>query len=345
MSALRFAVGLGMAIEALSNHALAQAAPSGRVQPAAPAYASASAPPSAPTAAANAPVARNGAPDIVRLKNGGFLRGTIAELAPGDFVTLVLVTGETRKIPYADVQYAGAADHDPANTAAVSAPRTTTTSARAGTSLSDAPAVRSESGEIRPFAIVHAPESVIQVKPDGISLFRRSDVGKYEELCTAPCSLSVPAGTHTFAIGKPGGKPIKANPVSLPPGNATVTAAFVDRSAIRITSAVLGVASTAAGIALFVGSTPDAGQDAAPSAGRVLGATGLMMLGVVGVGMLALPDGATITVGDGTTEPPLPKAAPPSHGPEDLFSRGLDHRQRASMAAPSRSALMLTVHF
>ena len=46
----------------------------------------------------NAPAARNSAPDIVRLKNGGFLRGTIAELAPGEFVTLLLVTGETRKI-------------------------------------------------------------------------------------------------------------------------------------------------------------------------------------------------------------------------------------------------------
>src|SRR5688572_540615 len=52
-------------------------------------------------------------PDIVRLRNGGMLRGTIVELKPGETVEILLLNGETRKIPMADVEYAGPAETPP----------------------------------------------------------------------------------------------------------------------------------------------------------------------------------------------------------------------------------------
>src|SRR3954471_1352057 len=68
-----------------ANTAAPAAAPSAR--PAAPAATASPADPQAPSAAAvpSGPVPVN-APDIVRLKNGGLLRGTISELVPGDYV-------------------------------------------------------------------------------------------------------------------------------------------------------------------------------------------------------------------------------------------------------------------
>src|SRR5688572_477116 len=53
------------------------------------------------------------APDVVRLKNGGLLRGTISELVPGQTVTIVTASGKTRELPMAEVDYAGPADKDP----------------------------------------------------------------------------------------------------------------------------------------------------------------------------------------------------------------------------------------
>jgi hypothetical protein len=58
---------------------------------------------SAPGEARVAPAA----PDAVKLKNGGLLRGTISELIPGKSVVLITATGEVRTIPMEEVEYAG----------------------------------------------------------------------------------------------------------------------------------------------------------------------------------------------------------------------------------------------
>jgi hypothetical protein len=50
------------------------------------------------------------AKDVVKLKSGGLLRGTIAELVPGEFVVIVLITGETRRIAASEFDYAGPED-------------------------------------------------------------------------------------------------------------------------------------------------------------------------------------------------------------------------------------------
>jgi hypothetical protein len=41
--------------------------------------------------------------DTVHLADGGFVRGTVAESIPNDHVTIVLATGEVRRIPWSDV--------------------------------------------------------------------------------------------------------------------------------------------------------------------------------------------------------------------------------------------------
>src|SRR5258706_9689637 len=52
-------------------------------------------------------------PDIVRFKNGGILRGTILESVPNDRVDIRAPDGQTRRIPWAEVEYAGPATSVP----------------------------------------------------------------------------------------------------------------------------------------------------------------------------------------------------------------------------------------
>ncbi len=52
-------------------------------------------------------------PDIVRLRDGGMMRGTISEHVPGSHVTIVLPTGEVRRVEAAEVQWAGPAAEAP----------------------------------------------------------------------------------------------------------------------------------------------------------------------------------------------------------------------------------------
>lgn len=69
----------------------------------------------APAPEVEVPVApaRVPAGDVVRLRNGGVLRGTIAELIPGDRVVIVTAAGDRRELPMSEVTYAGPVDGSP----------------------------------------------------------------------------------------------------------------------------------------------------------------------------------------------------------------------------------------
>ena len=57
--------------------------------------------------------AQGAAPDIVRKKDGGILRGTIEEMVPKGEVKIVLPSGEKRSIPMSEVDFAGPASDAP----------------------------------------------------------------------------------------------------------------------------------------------------------------------------------------------------------------------------------------
>jgi hypothetical protein len=61
-------------------------------------------------------------PDTVFLKSGGLVRGTVAESAPGDHVTIAMPTGEIRRIPWAAVDRISVGDTPPPVPAAPPAP-------------------------------------------------------------------------------------------------------------------------------------------------------------------------------------------------------------------------------
>ncbi|HKO50674.1 MAG TPA: hypothetical protein VJV79_23300 [Polyangiaceae bacterium] len=256
----------------------------------------------APAPVPSAPVAPN-APDIVRLRNGGILRGMISELLPGDYVTLVLITGETRKVPYVDVQYAGAANAEPGAPTSTVAPTAAAAPIAAASAIGSTSPSSTASGATQPFAVVHAKESMVRVVSprDGVTLFRRSAsagfngggaISGYDEVCTAPCSVSMPAGTHTFAVAKPRGKPREADPVMLPAGNATMTVSVIDRTAVRVVLGVIGVAGMVAGTAMIASESSELSMDKNYTAAFVITALGGGLFGLA----FGIPDGATVNV-------------------------------------------------
>lgn len=294
-------VGLGLVLASVTSAATSWGATPTAAPSAAPAT-----PPAAPAPAA--------APDLVRLKNGGMLRGTIAE-SGGDAVTIVLVTGETRKIPAAEVVFAG-----PAASAPSAAPAPAL-SARAP-APSPPPAAPNDANGVQPFAVVHAAEARVDFasEPAGYTLFRRSASANfahsngpaatgYDEICTAPCNASMPSGTHTFAVAKPEGDPTEAAAVALPVGNSTLRAKYVDRKQTRTTLIVVGLLGMTAGTLIELAPLFNSNHDtSALTTGLIVGGslTGLSLIPIA-VSQF-VKDGVKLSISPGAGSAPMPSA-------------------------------------
>ncbi len=304
----------------------------------------------APSAAATAAAT---APDVVRLKNGGMLRGTIAESEPGQSVTIVLLTGETRKISAADVSYAG-----PASAAPGAAPPAPAAAAPAAPPA--APAAPSGNGNVQPFAVVHATEARVDFvsEPAGNSLFRRSSTASfinnngnipiaagYEEVCTAPCNASMPSGTHTFAVAQSGGSPIEADPIALPPGNSTLKGTYHDNLGTRVAVIVVGVAAVAGGLALELSSF-GSGENGFNTTSLV-GGTALEVGGLVAILCARLArDTVDLSITPGVGAPAASLAPLQAGNARNSSARFMDDpRARAAPLRDGFSGLTLTARF
>lgn len=265
-------------------------------------------PKEAPTATAPA-----AATDVVRLKSGGLLRGTISELVPGDTVTIVTVSGQTRAFPMAEVEYAGPASEAP-------------TKAAPPAEVPPAEAPRPESKN-KPYVTVHAAEAHLHLEstPPGLTFHRQSgsataitygkyggftEAESYERLCTAPCDITLPAGTETLAVSRSGRTPVVAGPVTFPAGNSRLNGTLQSRLGLRIAGYVIAGVSGAAGLTLMlVGGTrgaTDINNNEGPDMTLVLAGGGLMLGGVlVGTILAVQRDRASIQVGQNYA-PPLP---------------------------------------
>lgn len=293
----------------LSARALAQTAP----------------PAAAPPAAAPAPAAPTVAPDVVRLKSGGLLRGTIAESEPGQFVVIVLITGETRKVAAADVQYAGPSNAEPG---AIPPPPAAPPPPPVAPPLEP-------NGAVRPLVTIEGPAARVQFEstPPGVTLQRRAAsagvysggvganivVHGFEEICTAPCRASLPAGTYTFGASQGGGRTIEAEPVTLPPGESTLTARWQSRGGVRAAGWLIAFGSLIGGTVLIADSFKseqvcDSFGGCYPSShidtGELLGGTLIEVVGgTTGFVMAFTRDKVTIGVGPGVgAQPALPPA-------------------------------------
>jgi hypothetical protein len=224
---------------------------------------------SAPAAAQTAPVA---APDIIRTKNGGMLRGTIVEKVPNDHVEILLPTGQSRTVPMADVEYAGPTAGDPAN--APQAPAPSPSPAPIPAQPLDDETPRTAAGS-RPATASGAGTPRLRLTSDqgGLTFHRKTGTtqgmgtgwmggfGKnpggpvlvnvqlenFERLCTAPCSVDVAEGTYRLGLSLDDGEVIPAEPAFNVHGNMGLHGHIESYAGVRAGGLVIAMASVVAG--------------------------------------------------------------------------------------------------
>jgi len=192
------------------------------------------------------------AKDVVRLKSGGLVRGTINELVPGDSVTIVTTTGKTREFPMADVAYAGSAARDPETKADSGATTESVTLSSDATKTEPAVTVTGQRAEVR-----------LTSEPAGITFHRQSAAAVamsshgvavavgFEKLCSAPCQVTLAAGNETFALSRNGEFPTTAAPLTIPPGASTLSGHFESRPGLHIAGWVVAAGSLIGGSVLM----------------------------------------------------------------------------------------------
>lgn len=189
--------------------------------------------------------------DIVRLKNGGLLRGKISELVPGGTVTIVTITGDVRVLQMRDVDYAGPLARDPQAAPAQPPPAAVPP---------PAPVRQSTRG-----VTVIAPEALVRFRApeENITFYRRAGSAHaeisggsvfakgYERICTAPCAAVMPAGRETFAFGPEDKDPKDLEPVTLQSGESEARLSFKDHSGARIAGWLLLLGGPLIGSTIF----------------------------------------------------------------------------------------------
>lgn len=194
-------------------------------------------------------------PDVVRLDDGGLLRGTIVELDPNGSVTIQLVTGEVRTIPMSEVTYAGEASGSQAGAAEPGGVLASGVSA-AGPAVKVR--VRSDLSNLT----LHrysgsAQNQLLGGNAQNGSLFGRSRSQFYEPICVAPCSFDGRVGTTRLGLELDQRGAVEADPIEIT-GAGVLEARYKDRRGTRIAGGVIGVTGLVVGAVMMIASvTPN----------------------------------------------------------------------------------------
>jgi hypothetical protein len=180
------------------------------------------------------------AQDTVHLASGGFVRGTIAESIPNDHVTLVLATGETRIVPWADV-------------------------AKIEMGTAPGPAPASPAPEAPP---MHGPTATVHITSPVPVVLDRRPAGTEASVpaCAAPCDAALPVG-DTYRVEGAGLRSSGDVTLSARPGARTelvVTPAKKTLRSVGMGIAGLGGLFDVFGIPMLIAGIAQAARSCAP---------------------------------------------------------------------------------
>ncbi len=135
-------------------------------------------PPTQPPAAGSVTESTTATIDTVHLRSGGMFRGRVTEIVPGDHVTVLLSTGETRRVAWPDVERVIVASTAVPPLPAASGPAT---------------------------AAMSGPRARVHIKaPQPSYLYRRAaGTTDFVTACQTPCDMEMPIG-DTYKIGGSG---------------------------------------------------------------------------------------------------------------------------------------------
>lgn len=240
-------------------------------------------------------------PDLVVLKDGSRYRGTIAELVKNGPVTIVLITGETRKLKAADISYAGPTANEPG--ASVSSPSAAVDAPWPPVVSAEAPVVPATPQPAAQTPVTPAPAPVaseperVKIRffsnRDHAEVFARQPGKRFRKLCLAPCVRDLTPAIYTIGVRfNPEGEvePLRRVVLDQP---ATLEVDYRSRNGLRSAGGlVVGMGALAAAMSFFYLAVARNPSEELAYVGIGSGVVGA----VVGIALLAVDDGVALTV-------------------------------------------------
>lgn len=233
-------------------------------------------------------------PDLVKLKNGGLLRGTISELVPNERVVIVLATGEVRQIAMSEVEYAGPAGAEPGSVPAP-APAPQPTPPQGAT-------VRLNTNQPDLTYYLPAGKSIGTSVGTSIGTGASFGVGtvgttatSFHRLCIAPCTVQLVPGNHRFAVGIGEDAPVIVDETFAIEGTTTLTASYRSHAVVRIIGRIVSIGALVAGLAVSIEWIVNHAGDPKPDFTQPAIGLGIALGGgVIGLILSSVDDGASI---------------------------------------------------
>lgn len=166
-------------------------------------------------------------PDVVVLKDGGMLRGTIVEMDAKKDVTITLTDGKSRTVSMAEVEYAGPESERPNRVR-----RAPPASTQASREAEPRPMVTVDSKPARIAFVANGPDISLYIRTSSFAPTGSAAAG-YEAVCTAPCSATVPAGTQQFALSKGTGRAVAPKKLVDVSGDSKLEGKYTSRAGTR----------------------------------------------------------------------------------------------------------------
>lgn len=213
------------------------------------------------------------APDIVRLKTGGMVRGTIAELDPNGTVVIVTIKGDTRTFDMKEVSYAGPAQQEVALPATAKA----TPPANEATSKPDerTEPIRFTAEGKEKLVTLH-----MRIATSGSALGSPFSVDEYSQVCSAPCDARMRPDMYKLALSAKNGSPVAVEAPIRISGPTELHGRYESYAVTRqvgwLTLALSAVAGIACGVTVLGESKHNNGTEISPYMGG-------LVLSVVGV--------------------------------------------------------------
>lgn len=290
----RYSKGLSAFLLVLASATLHDSAwaQSGKSDPAGP---TAAEPKRTATPGPNAPPQVIPVPDVLRLTDGTFLRGTLLEDHPGDYVIFQLPDGTKQRHPAHTVTYAGPAASDPAAFARPTRPATIPPP----TPPSDAVQVKLRALDEAPVTFHYVTSSVSRdymgfgYSNSGWVPWGGNGLDKtFDRLCTAPCEGQLPSkGDYLFGLSSRSGSIAEADRYVTVKQGATVYGKYISRRHIRIAGLLTGIGSLiGGGLILAWGATEES------TIPIIAGSSIMSAGGIAGLVMMLQYDGTQIEV-------------------------------------------------
>jgi hypothetical protein len=236
---------------------------------------------------------------VVRLSNGGILRGTVTEYLPGSHVVIVTAAGESKRFAAAEIASVTTGDAPPAAPAAPVLPvepQAAPASVAAPVAPVAAPPPVTTPG-LQTRAVVHAGDARFRFESHepGLTLHLRTGTAissrgvaatGYEPICAAPCEASLPAGTHEFGISLGGGLPVGVSDPLRLNGGETLDGFMGSRKKLRMAVLAAGGLIAVTGLVLILKNPKSFNEDSTTETRRNAGfgvAFGGIFFGVGGL--------------------------------------------------------------